>query len=127
MKTRACCFLISLFAGLVVLTPASAQSPMNHTAPKAANASAASETPATSAYIRGMEKMHRKMAQPYTNDADVDFAQKMRAHHEGAIAMAKVQLEHGKDPELRKLSEEIIAAQQKEILFLDNWLAQRHQ
>ena len=37
--------------------------------------------------------------------------------------MAKVQLKEGKDPEIRKLSEDIMAAQEKEIAQMKAWLA----
>ena len=39
--------------------------------------------------------------------------------------MARLQIAHGKDPELRKLAEEIIGAQEKEIRFLNDWLARK--
>ena len=38
--------------------------------------------------------------------------------------MAKAELAHGTDPELRRLAEEIIAAQEREIEFLERWLKQ---
>jgi len=61
----------------------------------------------------------------YIGVPDVDFAQGMIPHHEGAIAMAEIVLEHGEDDEIRQLTESIIAAQEREIAFLKAWL-QRH-
>jgi uncharacterized protein (DUF305 family) len=69
--------------------------------------------------------MHEDMAIPYTGDADRDFAAAMIGHHEGAIAMARIVLEHGKDPEIRKLAEEVIAAQEKEVAVLKDWLSRQ--
>lgn len=67
------------------------------------------------------DAMHKDMNVPSTGNIDADFVANMIPHHEGAVAMAKVVLEHGKDPELRKLAEEIIAAQDKEIAFMKAW------
>lgn len=53
---------------------------------------------------------------------DVAFVEGMIPHHEGAIAMAKAQLEGGQDQRLRELSEAIIAAQQREIDEMQRWL-----
>jgi uncharacterized protein (DUF305 family) len=59
----------------------------------------------------------------YTGDADHDFVAHMIPHHEGAVAMAKVELKYGKDTRLRALANEIIASQDKEITFMKQWLA----
>ena len=74
------------------------------------------------AYAASAQKMHEGMMITYTGDADVDFVRGMIPHHQGAIDMAKIQLEFGKDPELRKLSEAVIAAQEKEIAEMKAWL-----
>ncbi|HEY4191618.1 MAG TPA: DUF305 domain-containing protein [Mesorhizobium sp.] len=80
--------------------------------------------PAAAGYQAAMDKMHREMmAMKYTGDADVDFVRGMIPHHQAAIDMANVLLAHGKDPEMRKLAENIVAAQQKEITEMENWLA----
>ncbi len=56
-------------------------------------------------------------------DPDVAFACAMIAHHQGAIDMARIQLEHGEDEWIRSLSEEIIEAQVQEIAEMTQWLA----
>jgi len=81
--------------------------------------------PATLAYAASMDKMMASMMIPYTGDPDVDFVKGMIPHHQAAIDMAKVQLEFGKDPEIRKLAEEVIAAQEAEIAEMNAWLAAR--
>ena len=74
------------------------------------------------AYKIAMDKMMTDMMVPYTGDADVDFAKGMIPHHQGAIDMAKVVLQFGKDAEIRKLAEGVVAAQESEITFMQNWL-----
>jgi uncharacterized protein (DUF305 family) len=59
----------------------------------------------------------------YTGSADHDFVAHMIPHHEGAVAMAKVELKYGKDAKLRALAKEIIASQDREITFMKQWLA----
>jgi uncharacterized protein (DUF305 family) len=68
------------------------------------------------------EKMHREMALQFTGDADRDFAAAMIPHHQGAIDMARIVLEHGKDPAVRKLAQDVITAQEREIADMQAWL-----
>lgn len=75
------------------------------------------------AYFAANMKMHTDMNIEFTGNADVDFAKGMIPHHQGAIDMAKIVLQYGKDPEIRKLAEGIVAAQEGEIKFMTEWLA----
>jgi uncharacterized protein (DUF305 family) len=81
------------------------------------------ESPATKGYMAAMDKMHQEMMSvEYSGDADRDFVLGMIPHHQAAVEMAKVELANGKDPELRKMAQDIIAAQEREIKTMRDWL-----
>lgn len=76
------------------------------------------------AYADGMDAMHDDMmAGIADSNPDMAFARGMLPHHVGAIDMAEVQLKYGKDAEMRKLAEEVIAVQKAEIEQMQNWIA----
>jgi uncharacterized protein (DUF305 family) len=50
----------------------------------------------------------------------------MLPHHQAAIDMAKTELLYGKDPQMRRLAQEIITDQQLEIELMHLWLKRQH-
>jgi uncharacterized protein (DUF305 family) len=110
-------------ASLIAAAPVAVFAQESHGAHGTMTPSDAANAPSSQAYKAAMDKMHAAMsAQQYTSDADMDFAVGMIPHHQAAIDMAKTVLEHGEDLEIRKLAEEIIVAQEREIRQLEDWL-----
>ena len=76
---------------------------------------------------QAMEKMHTGIASiKPTGDNDADFVRFMLPHHQAALDMAKAELTHGKDPQMRRLAQEIVTDQQSEIELMQFWL-KRHE
>jgi uncharacterized protein (DUF305 family) len=101
------------------LTPADSMAGMDMSAMKGGQANDATKAfqAADHSMMSGMSGVE------YTGNADHDFVAHMIPHHQGAVAMAKVELKYGKDAKLRALAKEIIASQDKEITFMKQWLA----
>lgn len=62
-----------------------------------------------------MKGMQDAESMKMTGDVDKDFAMMMSMHHQQALAMAKVEQEHGRNPELKAMAQKMGAQQQKEI------------
>jgi uncharacterized protein (DUF305 family) len=77
----------------------------------------------TKAFTDVNARMHADMTMTFSGNADIDFMRGMVPHHVGAVEMAKVQLQFGKDPELRKLADDVIRTQNEEIKLMKEWLA----
>ena len=88
-------------------------------------ASAQDKSPAEDQYMAAMDRMSKEMNQASSPDPAVSFAKKMMAHHQGAIDMSEVVLQHTKDPTIRKMAEKTIKDQQKEIKDLRAWAAKK--
>jgi uncharacterized protein (DUF305 family) len=78
---------------------------------------------ATQAYMQAMMAMHPPMMQgAMAPDPDVAFNCSMIAHHQGAIAMARIELQHGKDDEAKKMAQKTIDEQSKEVNEMTKWV-----
>jgi uncharacterized protein (DUF305 family) len=75
------------------------------------------------ANMDAMMKMHDPMMRAMMiKDPDLAFNCGMIAHHQGAIAMAQVELQMGNDEESKKMAQMIIDAQEKEIAEMTAWV-----
>lgn len=114
--------------GAIAILAASGMARADDAAPKAAmdhmemDRSTTGGTPADKAFAASMQKMMKEMDAKPTGNADRDFVTMMIPHHRGAIDMAKVQLQYGNDPMLRKLAAAIVRAQDSEIAEMKAWL-----
>ena len=82
--------------------------------------------PADAPYWEGlmdsMTRMHAAMSSTGPSaDPDADFVALMLPHHQAAIDMARIELTFGKDPQLRRLAEEIVTDQESEIQLMRLW------
>jgi len=80
-------------------------------------------TESDQAYTHINHTMHEAMAIDFTGNPDIDFLKGMIPHHQGAIDMAKVQLEYGRDGLLKSFTQRVIRDQEREIKFMKRNLA----
>ena len=104
--------------GLLFAATASAQMDMNM-----------DMKPSASKFSQDMDVAMKRMdhdmaAAPMNGDADHDFVVMMIPHHQGAIDMAKGELDYGKDQAMRRLARQIIVDQKSEIDGMNLWLKQ---
>jgi hypothetical protein len=89
----------------------------------------AGAAPATAeaAYAAAMDRMHGPMMQGMAHaDPDAAFVLGMIPHHQGAIDMAEIVLQFGKDAKNQHFAREIIATQSREIGEMRAWLKQKN-
>jgi uncharacterized protein (DUF305 family) len=113
MNNKIRTFALSAFVAATMTLPAAAQ--MQH--------GAMADTPAAKERMQAQKKMEDAMnaVQP-TGDQDKDFVLMMIPHHQAAVDQAEIQLKYGKDPEMKEMAEEIVAAQKEEIDQMQKWL-----
>ena len=71
----------------------------------------------------GMARMDKDMMDGMmADDADVAFICGMIAHHQGAIDMAKVELQYGDDAWAKEMAQKVIDAQTQEIADMTKWV-----
>ena len=85
------------------------------------------ESPSTKAFETAMGAMMKRMMATPTAKPDLDFMQGMMPHHQGAIDMAKVVLQYGKDAEVKTLAQAVIKAQEGEIALMKDWMTKTDQ
>ncbi len=88
------------------------------------NKVAATNTPTShsSSMSHAMISMTSSLQAKKGDEFDKAFIEEMIVHHEGAIEMARLALEHAKHTEIKTLAQAIIDAQSQEITTMGNWL-----
>ena len=75
------------------------------------------------ALMEGMMATEGPMMQGMmAEDPDVAFACAMIPHHQGAINMAEIELQHGDSDEMKQLAQKVIDDQTREIEELTQWI-----
>jgi len=78
-------------------------------------------------YLGMMDSMMVQMDKAAsTTSAETDFVSQMIPHHEGAVAMAKYEIQHGENSEMIQLAKSILEEQQSELQQMRIWLTKHH-
>jgi uncharacterized protein (DUF305 family) len=77
--------------------------------------------PGDQAFAASEAEMHEKMAAASGQTLDQAYVAKMIAHHEGAVAMARVALSESRDPDIRRMAQGVIDTQTREIAEMKAW------
>ncbi len=78
------------------------------------------------ALMAGMAAMDADMGKGMqAKDIDVAFVCGMIPHHQGAIDMAKAELQYGDDPWAKQFAQKVIDAQSQEIAEMKDWLGKQ--
>jgi uncharacterized protein (DUF305 family) len=86
----------------------------------------ANQSLVTKAYMDAVDRMHGPMLEGLrADDPDVAYIRGMIAHHQGALDMAKVALQYGKDDLTKKWAADVIRDQQREVTEMQEWLKKR--
>ena len=111
-------------------TPMPGHGDMGHSSGAAASGTAAPTPPSGMTSSQGemmaaMERMNRAMMAPsaMAGDTDQNLVAMMIPHHQGAIDMARIYLRDGRDPQIRRMAQKIIADQEREIREMRAWQA----
>lgn len=119
-------FFAFSFMAIASLTACSTTASQNQTKAQTSTATEASDKQQMNhggAMHHGTEMNHSMAMDLGPADADYDlrFIDGMTPHHQGAVEMAKEAEQKSKRPEIKKLANEIIKAQNKEIAELKQW------
>ena len=79
--------------------------------------------PSSNKTDNNMAQMTASLENKLGDDYDKEFIASMIEHHQSAVDMAKLSESRAKHSEIRELSKDIIAAQQKEITQMQKWQA----
>lgn len=127
MKRR----LLYAFTASLYLMACNNESPVNNTsntdtttsAHQGHNSTATTEAGQQKSMMQIMMQMDNSMNNTQlTGDADRDFAQMMKVHHQSAVEMAQLEIAQGANQEVKSLAQRMISEQQKEIAAFDQFL-----